>query len=321
MDSSAITVVHRPDREQTRALMRLVERLGGQPGPAVGERKRVQLEGLDGTPWSAVVAGPDDAPVGYAHVRWESTASQGLVASVELAIAGDDDVLSDRLLAAARQAIAAAGGGSWQLWAHQAAATHAAERAGLVLTRRLLLMHAEISADPPAITKAPVLPEGVTLAPLREGVDDSALIEANNAAFADHPEQSRWTSEDLAIRRAARWYDPADVLLAWSGEGLLGFHWTKRHPPDQHELVDADRLGEVYVLAVHPRAQRMGLGRALLRAGVAHLVDRGCTDVILYVDVEEPAVWLYEQEGFTTRRVHRCFIGQEPSSDVASVAT
>lgn len=323
MDSLTITVVHRPDRELAAALAGLVERVAADAGPAVGERKRVQLHRLDDAPWTAVVAGDGGAaPQAYAHVRWERPERCGLVASVEVAVDGGDDALADRLLAAAREVIAEAGGGRWQIWAHHPVAARAAERAGLALTRRLLLMHARLAGDAGAgIAPSVALPEGVTLAPLREGRDEGALIEVNNAAFAAHPEQGGWTTTDLAARRAADWYDPADVLLAWSGRDLLGFHWTKRHPDGQRELDFAERLGEVYVLAVHPRAQGMGLGRALLRAGVAHLADRGCTDVTLYVDADEPAVQLYRGEGFATRRIHHCYIGQEPSSDVASAAT
>lgn len=322
MDHPTIAVVHHPDRELAHALSGLVERLAGQPGPVVGERKRVQLQRLDDTPWSAVLAtGGDGAWVGYAHLRWEHAHPGGLVASVELAVDGDDDVASDDLLAAARAAIADAGGGRWQLWAHQPVAVRAAERAGLALARRLLLMHAPLTDELPALAVPPTLPEGVTLAPLRDGVDDAALIQANNAAFADHPEQGGWSPAELEIRRAAPWYDPTDVLLAWWGQRLLGFHWTKRHPPDQRELAGVARLGEVYVLAVHPRAQGMGLGRALLRAGVTRLAERGCSDAALYVDVGEPAVSLYEREGFETARVHRCYVGHELGSDGRRAAT
>lgn len=321
MDLPAITVVHHPDRELAAALAGLIERVGAQGGPAVGERKRVQLAHLDDAPWSALVATRDGAaPVAYAHVRWEHADRAALVATLEMAVDDADDAVADRLLATARETIAAAGGGRYQIWAHHPVVARAAERAGLALTRRLLLMHARLdgaAGAPPAAG----FPQGVTVAPLRDGVDDDALIAVNNAAFAGHPEQGGWTAADVAARRATAWYDPRDVLLAWSGDELLGFHWTKRHPPEQREIPTDGRLGEVYVLAVHPRAQGMGLGRALLRAGVAHLAERGCRDVALYVDADEPAVRLYEGEGFVTRRVHRCYVGQEAGSDAASAAT
>ena len=66
----------------------------------------------------------------------------------------------------------------------------------------------------------------------------------------------------------------------------------------------ADRTGEVYVLGIDPDAQGTGLGGALLAAGLRYLADRGCTEVILYVDDDNPgALQLYEHAGF--RRVDR----------------
>lgn len=306
MRTVPITTVDQPDPATAAALARLVDAVDADLGPPVGERKRVQLQQADDAPWTALVAAaPDGAPVGYAHVRWEDAARGDLVASVEVAVHASDHALADRLVAAAADAVRAAGGGPWQLWAHHDVAAHAAERAGLALTRRLLLMHRRLDPPPPA----PVLPEGVAVAALRDGIDDDALVAVNNAAFAQHPEQGGWTAADLAVRRAAPWYDPADVLLAWRGDDLLGFHWTKRHPPDQREIPADGPLGEVYVLAVRPDAQGLGLGRGLLRVGLAHLAGRGCADAALYVEADDPAARLYADEGFAMLRTHRCYVG------------
>lgn len=311
-----ITTVHQPGADQAAALAGLVDRLGGDDGWPIGERKRAQLRRRDDAPWTALIATDgDEQTVGYAHVLWERPERAGLTASVELAVVGDGPI-ADRLLAAARAAIGDAGGGRWQLWAHHDVAAGAATRAGLEPTRRLLLMHRSLeTADELA---EPGLPEGLVLAPLREGRDEDAFIEVNNAAFAGHPEQGGWTRADLASRRAAPWYDPDDVLLAWKGNEVMGFHWTKRHPDEERDIPARGPLGEVYVLGVHPRAQGLGLGRALLRAGLIHLRRRGCTDVALYVDADDVAVRLYQDEGFATLRVHRCYAGHEPSSEAPS---
>lgn len=313
-----ITTVHRPGAEQAAELAAIAERLGRETGSPIGERKRAQLHQRDPGPWTALVAYAGDAPAGYAHLLWERSQRAGLTASVELVVAGDAR-LADRLVEAVRATVAAAGGGRWQLWAYHDVAVGAAGRAGLELTRRLSLMHR--SLDAPGGLAAPRLPDGATLAPLREGRDDDALIEVNNAAFAHHPEQGGWTRAELATRRAAPWYDPADVLLAWQGGQVVGFHWTKRHLEDNPEVPARGQLGEVYILAVHPRAQGQGLGRALLRAGLAHLRDRGCTDAALYVDADDAAVRLYGDEGFSALRVHRCYVGQEPASDTPADAS
>jgi mycothiol synthase len=114
-------------------------------------------------------------------------------------------------------------------------------------------------------------------------------------AFAEHPEQGRWTQHDLDQRLHADWFDPAGFLLAESGDRLLGYHWTKVHaeldPP----------VGEVYVLGVDPSAQGIRLGSALLAAGLRHLLGRGLHTVLLYVEQDNPAaVRLYRRAGFET---------------------
>lgn len=132
--------------------------------------------------------------------------------------------------------------------------------------------------------------DGVTLRPFVPS-DAARLLDVNAAAFAHHPEQGRLDLAGLQARMAEPWFDPAGLIEAFEGDTMLGFHWTKRH--------DAT-TGEVYVLAVHPRAQGRGLGRRLLTAGLQQLRASGCTRVILYVDrADTVAVGLYESGGFT----------------------
>ena len=138
----------------------------------------------------------------------------------------------------------------------------------------------------------PPLADGVRVRRFVPGQDEDAWLAVNAAAFADHPEQGRWSRADLDARMAEDWFDPAGVLLAERGDELLGFHWTKVHP-------DGD--GEVYVLAVAPAAQGLGLGRGLLVRGLRHLAAAGCPSVLLYVDGDNPtALRLYEDAGFVS---------------------
>ena len=121
--------------------------------------------------------------------------------------------------------------------------------------------------------------------------DEAELLRVNAAAFASHPEQGHMSADDLAERMAEPWFDPAGLIVAGRGRELLGFHWTKRHSPE---------LGEVYVVGIDPAAQGTGLGRALTRAGLRHLADRGAQEVLLYVEADnERAVSLYTRDGFT----------------------
>ncbi|MDR1791483.1 MAG: mycothiol synthase [Propionibacteriaceae bacterium] len=126
-------------------------------------------------------------------------------------------------------------------------------------------------------------------APFRAG-DAAALLDVNARAFAHHPEQGALDEAGLQARMAEPWFRPEDLLLAWEGDTLLGFHWLKRETPG---------VGEVYVLAVAPEAQGRGLGTRLLEAGLARLAAEGDTSSTLYVEAAEVIpVHLYRQLGF-----------------------
>jgi mycothiol synthase len=136
----------------------------------------------------------------------------------------------------------------------------------------------------------PAPPDEVEIRPFAVGSDEDAWVAVNAAAFASHPEQGSWTRADLEAREAEEWFDPSGFLMAWRGNDLVGFHWTKMHP---------DGAGEVYVLAVAPQAQGLHLGSVLLLHGLAALYDAGAREVLLYVDGDNTAaVRLYERYGF-----------------------
>jgi mycothiol synthase len=186
------------------------------------------------------------------------------------------------------------------VWAHgdlPASAALATAR-GYSRARVLLQMRRDLDGAPPPTAE---LPEGVRVLPFRPGRDEAAWLRVNARAFAAHPEQGRWTPEDLRLREQEPWFDPAGFLLAWRGDPdhggtLLGSHWTKVHPPGD---AGPDAVGEVYVLGVDPEAQGLRLGRALTDLGLAHLRERGLGSVLLYVEEDNTAaVRLYERTGF-----------------------
>jgi mycothiol synthase len=149
---------------------------------------------------------------------------------------------------------------------------------------------------PPAETAPPA---GIRMRPFEPGRDERAWLELNRRVFAAHPEQGRWTEADLRSRRAEPWFDPAGFLLAEAGGRLAGYHWTKVHPQAPPALRRPGPAGEVYVLGVDPDFAGIGLGRALLGAGLRHLRERGVSTVMLYVDEDNaPAVRLYAGHGF-----------------------
>lgn len=133
-------------------------------------------------------------------------------------------------------------------------------------------------------------PAGVTIRPFVVGQDEDAQLRVNAVAFADHREQGSWTRADLESRENEPWFDADGFLLAWRGPELVGFHWTKIHPGG---------IGEVYVVGVAPSAQGIGLGSVLILRGLIYLRDRGCEQVLLYVDdTNAPALRMYQRFGF-----------------------
>lgn len=189
------------------------------------------------------------------------------------------------------------GPGELRMWAHgdHPSATALGHPAGLARYRVLWQFRRDLADEP-----APALPDGVRLRTFVPGADEDAWLRVNARAFADHPDQGRWTRDDLAMRAAEPWFDPAGFLLAVDADDrILGFHWTKTH---------SDTLGEVYVLGIDPDAQGGGLGAALTSAGLRHLRSRGMRQVMLYVDEDNPrAVALYRKLGFIQWRTDAAF--------------
>jgi mycothiol synthase len=188
----------------------------------------------------------------------------------------------------------AAGDGPLRFWAHgdEPGAKAFAVQNGFERVRVLWQMRRSLAAPLP---EAP-LPAGVTIRHFRPGSDEQAWLGVNSRAFAHHPEQGRWTLDDLRLREDEPWFDPAGFLLAVDIEDtLLGFHWTKVHPATG----DDPALGETYVLGVDPGGHRRGLGVALEVEGLRFLAAEGLTTAMLYVDEDNgAAVALYRRLGF-----------------------
>ncbi len=130
------------------------------------------------------------------------------------------------------------------------------------------------------------------------------MVGHRNAAFAGHPEQGGWDRDTLEQRERETWFDPEGFLLHERDGELAAFCWTK-----VHDELDPP-AGEIYVIAVHPRAHGLGLGKALTIAGLRHLGGRGLTEALLHVDAGNPAaVGLYEHLGFGIHRIDQAFAG------------
>ncbi len=244
---------------------------------------------------------PDGALTGYARfeARFEGGDGTG-DAEAELVVApgarrrGVGSALLTRLEELA-------GDRPLRVWAHGdlPGSAELARRHGYERARVLLQMRRDLAGVDPETRLR--LPEGVRVRTFRPGRDEPAWLRTNARAFAGHPEQGDWSADDLRLREAEPWFDPAGFFLAEDGGTLLGSHWTKVHPPGDE---GPEAVGEVYVLGVDPDAQGLGLGRALTDVGLAHLRGLGLRQVLLYVEEDNTAaVGLYERSGFTRHAV------------------
>lgn len=190
------------------------------------------------------------------------------------------------------------------VWAHGdlPAAQGLAAAEGLVSTRELHVMARDVA---PGDDVDPVLPEGFSVRVFEPGRDEQAWLEVNGLAFASHPEQGSITLQDLQDRMAQDWFDAAGFLLVEDTtvsddrgqHPLAAFHWTKREPDS--------RVGEVYVVGVHPAYQGRGLAGPLTGLGTAYLARQGVDTIDLYVDGDNTrALATYRRAGFEDAAIH-----------------
>lgn len=182
-----------------------------------------------------------------------------------------------------------------RIWAHGdlPAAAALASTMNLRAVRELLVLARPLTS---ADAEPAPLPAGYRTRAFVPGRDENELLAVNAAAFADHPEQGSMDRGSLADRMGQPWFDPAGLLLAVGDDGAIaGFHWTK---------IDQG-VGEVYVLGISPEHQGRGLAGPLTSVGLAHLAQRGMTEVELYVEGDnEPALATYRRAGFERSAIH-----------------
>jgi mycothiol synthase len=295
---SVVRTLSDADRE---AVLRLLTRATDTDGVVpLSEHARLRIKhGGEADVWNLVARrlSPEGSRlVGYAHLDKtdpEEGPAAELVVDPDFRRAGVGGALFDalRMKVSARR-----GDKALRIWAHGAlpGAERLAASRHLTAFRELWVMARAVRGEGSDLPAAHDLP-GIEIRPFRPGVDDEAWVALNAKAFARHAEQGSMTVADLRQRMAEPWFDAGGFFLAWRGEHLAGFHWTKAHSPT---------VGEVYVVGVDPDEQGGGLGRALTLVGLAYLRDRGVDEVILYVDGDNAAaVAVYTKLGFARRSV------------------
>jgi len=240
-------------------------------------------------------------PVGYAQITREESAAHPATWALEYVVdphhRRPDLGIARTLLDAALGLVAEAGGGHVHMWVPKPTAASDALAAAVGLRRGRELC--QLRRPLPVGEKT-----DIEVRPFVPGQDEGAWLEVNNRAFHWHPEQGGWDLETLCNREEQPWFDPAGFLLHERDGKLAAFCWTKVHADHQ------PALGEIYVVAVDPGFRGLGLGRAMVLAGLDHLAGRGLTVAMLYVDSDNAgARRLYQELGFATDHVDRAYVG------------
>lgn len=145
----------------------------------------------------------------------------------------------------------------------------------------------------------PQFPAGFTLRQLQGEQDIEAWVDMFNQTFIDH-----WNHHDLTVDRRKYWlsnpqYKPELDLIAIAPDGTFAaFCFCHIHP--EHNARSGRNEGWVADLGVRRGFRKMGLGRAMLLAGMQRLKAAGFDTARLIVDAENRsgALRLYESVGF-----------------------
>lgn len=265
--------------------------------PALGERKHFYiLDPLLDTDGAMTGLVAEEGPRFVAYLAMMDEGGRSWTAEIAIHPEYRDPAVVDTLLEAVCGEVRGRGGQEIRLWVYVPALARCAEASGFVLERELLHMEA-----PLPLAESPRIPPGIEVRGFREGVDEEAWLEGNNRVFAGHPENGNWGIADLDLRRRRPWFSAEGIRMAWVGETLAGFCWTK---------VPSSQAGEIYVIGVLPEHQGLGLGKALLLEGIRHMHSHDQAKAcVLYVDAANaPALNMYRAMGFSTHHTDRCYL-------------
>jgi mycothiol synthase len=145
---------------------------------------------------------------------------------------------------------------------------------------------------------APAFPEDVVVRTFRPESDLATFVELANASFHDHPTPLTFTEQAVKHVHAMPDFDPEGILyVSPRDEPDRPIAWTKV----EHELTEAGvRRGYIPFIGVLPEWRGRGLGRELLRWGIAYVRAAGAGTIELSVEAaNDRALGLYRRTGFT----------------------
>jgi mycothiol synthase len=162
---------------------------------------------------------------------------------------------------------------------------------------RSSLWQFRLAADLPV--PAPEFPSDVTTRHFDPTVDTDieAWVAVMLATFEGHPTRMTWTPSVIAHVNASPDFDPSGILLVApvdAPEAPVAFARNETHVDEAGALT-----GDIGLIGVLPDWRGRGLGRALLRWGVADLRRRGAGTIELSVEAaNDRATRLYRAHGF-----------------------
>lgn len=150
---------------------------------------------------------------------------------------------------------------------------------------------------PDAEVPAPRFPDWVVTRSLDPDEPLEPFVDLMNATFADHPTPASWTIDVVRHVHGLPEFDPAGVLVVSPAEDPgrpIGFTKVEVAPWDDDVI-----QGWIGLIGVLPRWRGRGLGRELLRWGIALCRARGAERIELSVEaLNERALGLYRTDGF-----------------------
>ncbi len=172
------------------------------------------------------------------------------------------------------------------------------EAHGLKVVRYFLRMTRPLDQPIPE----PDFPDGFTLRYLAGTEEAEAWVESFNQSFIDH-----YNHHDMPVDKRTHWMAEANYkaerdLIAVAADGTFAaFCWCSINPDENRR--NGRNEGWIGILGTRRGYRKLGLGRAMLLAGLHRLKADGVETALLGVDADSPtgALRLYESCGFQTR--------------------
>jgi mycothiol synthase len=138
------------------------------------------------------------------------------------------------------------------------------------------------------------LPSGLSFRKMRSSAETLLLTRVQNTVFEGHWGFSNNTPEEIQARLDLPASGPEHVRFAENADGdVAAYIWTAL------EWHNDQTCGSIWMTGVMPQFRGSGIGKAVVHAGIKHLLAEGATDVHLeVVGHNSAAVRIYEHAGF-----------------------